>query len=130
MHDILGMLGRGAFEGSELGLQPVGDGHQHVEQRLVADVGLPARLDALDGGAERVLVADFYGEADREFYTAARADVPALVAALRQAGGRAETRCERSGLDLAWVNHLLSSAEVNFGIGTKGVFGPDWRCQL
>ncbi len=51
-------------------------------------------------------------------------------AAQRQAGGRAETRCERSRLGLALVNHLLSIAEVNFGIGVKGVFGLDWRCQL
>lgn len=34
-------------------------------------------------GDHRALVADFYGEGDREFYAAARSDVPALVAALR-----------------------------------------------
>ena len=41
------------------------------------------RLANFSMNSDRELVADFYGEADREFYTAARTDVPALVAALR-----------------------------------------------
>ena len=41
------------------------------------------RLANFSMNSDRQLVADFYGEADREFYTAARTDVPALVAALR-----------------------------------------------
>ena len=41
------------------------------------------RLANFSTNSDRELVADFYNEEDREFYTAARTDVPALVAALR-----------------------------------------------
>lgn len=40
------------------------------------------RLAVFDA-QRRELVADFYGEADREFYTAARTDLPRAVDALR-----------------------------------------------
>ena len=66
--------------------------------------------------SDRQLVADFYGEADREFYTAARTDVPALVAALRAV------------LDeVAKVQRDADMVAINPRPGGKVLAGERWR---
>lgn len=65
-------------------------------------------------GDHRALVADFYGEGDREFYAAARSDVPALVTALRAVLAMvAEVQASPRR-----TNHWLSAAAVEVAIAS------------
>lgn len=81
---------------------------------------------------ERVLVADFYSEADREYIVAAALSAPALIAALREAREALEPFARVAAAYDYWVPEVLP--ELRFPTGGDITLAlqdcPDAVCEL